>query len=141
MAAPRNAPPIPAGSRPPTSSAGQGSAVNDATREIGGTLGVAVIGSVYASVYTSALLRRASWRAVPEEYRDIAEQSIGAALEVARRAAAIVGPRASDLLAVQARVAFVDALAVGCYVAAGVTAVGSLAAYRFLPDHPTRDAA
>lgn len=125
----------------PPDRAGQGSAVNDATREIGGTLGVAVIGSVYASVYTSALLRRASWRAVPEEYRDIAEQSIGAALEVARRAAAIVGPRASDLLAVQARVAFVDALAVGCYVAAGVTALGSLAAYRFLPDHPTGDGA
>ena len=35
--------------------AGVGSAVNDSTRLIGGTLGVAVIGSIYASVYGSRL--------------------------------------------------------------------------------------
>lgn len=33
--------------------AGAGSAVNDTTREIGGTLGVAVLGSIVASVYTA----------------------------------------------------------------------------------------
>ena len=121
----------------PPDRAGQGSAVNDATREIGGTLGVAVIGSVYASVYTSALLSHATWRAVPAQYRDIAEHSIGAALEVARRAASIVGPRVAEMLALQARLAFVDALSVGCYVAAGVTLAGSIAAFVLLPDHPT----
>ena len=35
--------------------AGVGSAVNDSTRLLGGTLGVAVIGSVYASLYGSRL--------------------------------------------------------------------------------------
>ena len=35
--------------------AGAGSAVNDATREIGGALGVAVLGSVYSSLYASHL--------------------------------------------------------------------------------------
>jgi predicted MFS family arabinose efflux permease len=35
--------------------AGVGSAVNDATRILGGTLGVAVIGSIYASLYASRL--------------------------------------------------------------------------------------
>ena len=35
--------------------AGAGSAVNDATRLVGGTLGVAIIGSVYASLYRSKL--------------------------------------------------------------------------------------
>ena len=35
--------------------AGVGSAVNDTTRELGGTLGVAVIGSVFSSVYIGAL--------------------------------------------------------------------------------------
>ena len=39
----------------PTAKAGVGSAVNDATRLLGGTLGVAVIGSVYASMYASRL--------------------------------------------------------------------------------------
>jgi hypothetical protein len=36
-----------------TDKAGIGSAVNDATREVGGTLGVAVIGSVFASLYAT----------------------------------------------------------------------------------------
>ncbi|MFL6106993.1 MAG: MFS transporter [Marmoricola sp.] len=39
----------------PPARAGIGSAVNDATRELGGTLGVAVVGSVFASVYAHAL--------------------------------------------------------------------------------------
>src|SRR6185369_14720801 len=38
-----------------TDNAGVGSAVNDTTRELGGTLGVAVIGSVFTSVYVHAL--------------------------------------------------------------------------------------
>ena len=43
----------------PKAKAGVGSAVNDATRLLGGTLGVAVIGSVYASLYASRLTERA----------------------------------------------------------------------------------
>ena len=39
----------------PRAKAGVGSAVNDTTRLLGGTLGVAIIGSVYASLYSSRL--------------------------------------------------------------------------------------
>jgi hypothetical protein len=39
----------------PPARAGVGSAVNDATRELGGTLGVAVVGSVFSSVFASHL--------------------------------------------------------------------------------------
>ena len=39
----------------PPARAGVGSAVNDATRELGGTLGVAVVGSIFASVFGSHL--------------------------------------------------------------------------------------
>ena len=39
----------------PPAKAGVGSAVNDATREAGGTLGVAIIGSVYTSIYVAQL--------------------------------------------------------------------------------------
>ena len=39
----------------PPARAGVGSAVNDATRELGGTLGVAVVGSIFASVYAAQL--------------------------------------------------------------------------------------
>jgi EmrB/QacA subfamily drug resistance transporter len=40
----------------PPARAGVGSAVNDATRELGGTLGVAVIGSLFSSLYADRLL-------------------------------------------------------------------------------------
>ena len=39
----------------PEAKAGVGSAVNDTTRQVGGTLGVAVIGSVFSSIYTDRL--------------------------------------------------------------------------------------
>ena len=39
----------------PPARAGVGSAVNDATRELGGTLGVAVVGSVFTSVWAAHL--------------------------------------------------------------------------------------
>lgn len=39
----------------PADKAGVGSAVNDTTRELGGTLGVAIAGSVFASVYSGQL--------------------------------------------------------------------------------------
>ena len=39
----------------PPARAGVGSAVNDATRELGGTLGVAVVGSLFSSVYAARL--------------------------------------------------------------------------------------
>src|SRR5207248_8322919 len=41
----------------PLNKAGVGSAVNDTTRELGGALGVAVIGSVLASIYRSDVAR------------------------------------------------------------------------------------
>jgi hypothetical protein len=42
----------------PKEKAGIGSAINDASRLLGGTLGVAVIGSVYASLYAARLTAR-----------------------------------------------------------------------------------
>jgi EmrB/QacA subfamily drug resistance transporter len=44
----------------PPAKAGIGSAVNDATRETGGTLGVAIIGSVYTSIYISRISENSS---------------------------------------------------------------------------------
>src|SRR6478672_10407336 len=49
----------------PKEKAGVGSAVNDATRSSAGTLGVAVIGSVYASLYLHALERSHVAGAIP----------------------------------------------------------------------------
>ena len=39
----------------PREKAGVGSAVNDTTRQMGGALGVAIIGTIVASVYSSGI--------------------------------------------------------------------------------------
>ena len=64
----------------PKEKAGVGSAVNDATRELGATLGVAIIGSVYASLYASGIQDAAG--SLPAPALDTASDSIGAALTV-----------------------------------------------------------
>ena len=109
--------------------AGVGSAVNDATRELGSTLGVAVVGSVYASLYhhgldTPTLTATGSARAA-------AKESIGAAIAAAQR----LGGEGTDLLAI-ARRAFFDGFEVGCLVAAGVLFAGAILAATLLPSRP-----
>jgi EmrB/QacA subfamily drug resistance transporter len=103
--------------------AGVGSAVNDATREAGGTLGVAIIGSVYASLYTSSLSHGAGGQ-LPAGSLHTAESSVGAGLAVAARVPAVAHGPVLD--AVQG--AFMSGLHAGCFVAAGVCALGALGA-------------
>jgi EmrB/QacA subfamily drug resistance transporter len=105
--------------------AGVGSAVNDATREAGGTLGVAIIGSVYASLYTSSLAHSSVAKLAAATLAS-AKSSVGAGLAVAAHAP--VGVRGQVLDGVQS--AFMSGLHTGCLVAAGVCwagAVGALA--------------
>jgi EmrB/QacA subfamily drug resistance transporter len=65
----------------PPARAGVGSAVNDATRELGGTLGVAVVGSVFSSVY-AANLADGAWGAVPADVLERAKDAVGAATAI-----------------------------------------------------------
>jgi hypothetical protein len=99
-----------------------GSAVNDATREAGGTLGVAVIGSVYISVYTSRI--SAGLRHLPGPALSAAKGSVGGGYTVAR---ASPTPERPDLIH-HVQNAFLAGLHAGCFVAAGVCALGILAA-------------
>ena len=66
----------------PPARAGVGSAVNDATRELGGTLGVAVVGSVFSSVYAGHLAEGA-WSRMPAGVLEQAQDSVGAATSIA----------------------------------------------------------
>ena len=115
--------------------AGIGSAVNDSTRLLGGTLGVAVIGSVYASVYGSRLTRHLP-AVLPAKAAATAHESVGAALAVSQRAAALGHPAIGAAVQRAATDAFINGLNIGCYVAAGVAAVGVVLAVAFLPSQP-----
>jgi EmrB/QacA subfamily drug resistance transporter len=109
--------------------AGAGSAVNDTTRELGGTLGVAVVGSVMASIYGTHMLRSMTSLGVPAAAAAAAQKSVVAGLTVA----AHLPPALQGLASQAARQAFVDGLSAGSLVAAGGTAVAAVAALAFLP--------
>jgi EmrB/QacA subfamily drug resistance transporter len=122
----------------PKAKAGVGSAVNDATRLLGSTLGVAVIGSVYASLYAGRLTSSLP-AALPHAAARGAHDSVGAALEVAQRAAAGGRPLLGAHVHAAASSAFFDGFAAGCLVAAGVSAAGAIVAAILLPAQPARD--
>ncbi len=115
--------------------AGVGSAVNDSTRLVGGTLGVAVIGSIYTSVYASRLTATMP-ASVPGRAAAIAHQSVGAAYVAAGKIAALGQPALGQALQHASANMFLRGLTVGCLVAGGVAAAGALLAVLFLPAQP-----
>jgi len=116
----------------PAAKAGIGSAVNDATRELGGTLGVAIIGSVALSLYRDTLDRVQ----IPAAAAGPAHESIGGALQAARRVAESGHTDAALKLTAIAKDGYLDGMAAGCLVAAGVALLGVLLTLAFLPAHP-----
>lgn len=104
--------------------AGAGSAVNDTVREVGGTLGVAVVGSVMSTVYAAAV--QDALAGAPEQARELAADSVVAGLAVAQGSP---DPGAADAV----RQAFVDGLSAGSWVCAGACVLGALAVAAWLP--------
>ena len=119
----------------PITKAGVGSAVNDATRLLGGTLGVAVLGSVFASVYTSRL-GGALFAGVPARIASAAHSSIGAAFAASAHLAAAGHLALAHTLHEGATSAFVTGLSRACLVAGGVALAGAIVAAALLPAQP-----
>lgn len=112
----------------PPSRAGMGSAMNDATRELGGALGVAVLGSLTTTVYVNQL---PSLAGLGTAARGESESGLAGALE----SAGGLGADAAGAFADGARSAFVDGMSVATLVAAGLAATAAVIARRFLPRH------
>lgn len=113
----------------PRDRAGMGSATNDTTRELGGALGVAVLGSVLASQYTSGV--GPSVAALPTELRDIAEGSIGGVLGLA--GSGLLPPAQAEAIVAAGKQAFVDGLTLAAAVGATVVLVTAGLVKRYLP--------
>lgn len=111
--------------------AGAGSAVNDTTREIGGTLGVAVLGSILTSAYVAGVGNRLSDIGVPREAREIAEQSVMAGGAVADQAPSAV----ADTVRAAIQDVFMDGLHNAVWAAVAITAFAGLAALYLLRGH------
>ena len=111
----------------PEAKAGVGSAMNDLLRQLGGALGIAVIGSVMNTVYRDRMADVVG--ALPEPAAKAAGDSVGAAVTIATR----LGGAAGEGLASVARASFVDALGAAAIVAAVVAVGTALFVLRAMP--------
>jgi EmrB/QacA subfamily drug resistance transporter len=109
----------------PADKAGVGSAVNDSVGQIGGALGVAVLGSILSSSYSGRMPADVAGVPLP----DGASEGLGATLRVA---AQLDEGHAASLVRV-AQESFVHAMDVTVLVAAGITLAGAVAAAIWMP--------
>ena len=116
--------------------AGVGSAVNDTTRELGGTLGVAIVGSVFASVYAGRLAGDSVIAALPAEVRMTMERSMAAAQNVIGQ---LPSGRVADVRDA-VNTAFLDGLQVGALVCAGIALAAAVVVAALLPARATTSA-
>jgi len=111
----------------PRDKAGVGSAMNDTTREVGTTLGVAILGSILSSGYTSNLGGAVS--GLPESARHAAEGSLAGALGVAHQ----IGGTQGAALVDAAKTAWADGLHLSLMIGAGIVLFAAAIAARYLP--------
>jgi EmrB/QacA subfamily drug resistance transporter len=120
----------------PPAKAGAGSAVNDTTREVGGTLGVAVVGSVMSSIYGPHLADALSALGAPAPAVAAARESVVAGLAVVQQLPASAQAGAG----VAVREAFMDGLQSGSLIAAATTFLAAIVVLIFLPARHRVDA-
>ncbi|MFE7188218.1 MFS transporter [Kitasatospora sp. NPDC057541] len=111
----------------PPALAGVGSAVGNSARQIGGALGVAVLGSLLASVYAGRLDDKGG--DFPEGVVDRAGESLGALDSATAGLDGDVGRRLLDI----GHVSFVDALHTAMTVGAVLAVISALVVFALLP--------
>ena len=113
----------------PRAQAGVGSAVNDTTRMVGGSLGVAILGSLLSAGYHATIDGSAAIAQLPASAAAAARDSLGGAVGVATRLGGTTGQSVLD----DARQAFVHAMGHAVLAGAAVALVGALFALVWLP--------
>ncbi|MEV7676673.1 MULTISPECIES: MFS transporter [unclassified Streptomyces] len=116
----------------PREKAGSGSAINNTFRQVGGALGVAVLGSVLSSTYRGEI--EGHLGGVPAALRSLAGESVEGTLAVAEK----LGPAGRDLVA-PAYQAFLDAMHVTAIASAAIALVGAAVVAAFLPGRAPAD--
>jgi len=118
----------------PQGDSGIGSATNTVALQVGGALGVAVIGSVMLTRYQDHMAAALSGRHVPASLAQTILGSLGGALAVAAGA----GGSAGALLARAARTAFMSGNEVALAVGAAVSVAGVILVLAALPSGRAR---
>jgi hypothetical protein len=117
----------------PARRAGTGSAMNDATRELGAALGVAVLGSLAASRYARTISR--SIASIPAGSRAAVRSSLASALDQAKTLDAAQGRTVIGV----AQHAFVDGIHFAVTAGAALAAIAAVVVLRFLPHQATHE--
>ncbi len=117
----------------PRAKSGVGSAVNDLSREMGGALGIAVLGSVLSSIYRSDIADRLA--ALPVDVRDRANSSIVATLEAAEVSGRGGEQGTAAFLVEQGKAAFGHAFGRTMLLAAAVIFVNAAIVWAFQDRH------
>ena len=107
--------------------AGVGSAMNDVTQLLAGAFSIAVVGSVMNAIYAARLGDAVA--SLPAEAREIARDSIGAAVQLA----ASLPQEDALALSTAAKSAFTDGLGLAVLIGAGFSLVGVLIVAKFMP--------
>jgi EmrB/QacA subfamily drug resistance transporter len=116
----------------PREHTGVGSATNGTFLQVGGALGVAVIGSLLSTRYQGVMTGALTGYHLPGSVMHTINGSVGGALAVAGH----VGGTAGAMLAHLARTAFLSGMDLGLRTAAAVAATGGLVALVALPSRP-----
>jgi len=119
----------------PKEKAGVGSAVNDATRLFGAALGVAVIGSIAASLYGSRISATIP-HGIPLHAALVSKGSVGGALVAAQSLGRAGLAMPAHALSAAAIGAFLHSLAGALTVAGFVALAGAIMAALLLPSRP-----
>ena len=117
----------------PRHEAGVGSATNDTSMQVGGALGVGVLGTALNLRYEHLMASAVGHAGVPGSIRALIESSVGAALAVA----AHVPGKLGDELALVARRSFISGMDLALVVAACVVGVAAVLVVALLPNRGT----
>jgi EmrB/QacA subfamily drug resistance transporter len=124
----------------PRDKAGIGSAMNDTTRQIGGALGVAILGSITNAAYQSSVGKSAAVRALPAPVQSAVHDSVGGAVAVTKAMTGTASSVAGQLSSI-ANHAFVHAMSNTLVIASGIALLGALVALVFLPARAAEEVA
>ena len=119
----------------PRGDTGVGAATNGVSIQVGGALGVAVIGSLLSTRYQDQMTAALAPYHLPHAIENTILGSIGGALGVAARVGGVTG----HLLAHAARSAFISGADLGLLTAAAVVLAGCILALLTLPARPRSD--
>ncbi len=117
----------------PLEHTGVGSATNGTFLNIGGALGVAILGSIMSTQYQHRIDTSAAVHSLPAAIHQTVLGSLGAALQVAERTAGLLGGE----IAIATRAAFMSGMTLALEIGASVTLAGVLLALVVLPSRPS----